>query len=502
MTPTAVADPIDQFLSALTERMQSGRKALPGASNYFDFASGFKHDSGGNPITIGYSHGDGGNLAFPGVDPDVFHTVVGNRGILGQLPARASIDQNPLYSIITGVSADVGNEKDDVCEDAPVAGLMEACIVTSVFGRYERSTSELEINRLGMRRDRSDPMDLALVGSPIAQQGIWTTGPAGDPAGLGADVLRNETTRKFWELSVSLHRLLSVQIWRGNPRNNSANGGYKELTGFDSLIRTGYVDAITGERCETTDSLVLSASFADVADNGVAMVNMLVNAYHTRKDLAERTGVMPVRWVLAMRPEVFFELSAVWPCAYLTYRCALEGITGAVVNIDAAEQTRMRDDFRNGRYLLIDGDRVEVVLDDGIRRETSTEAAGVPEAATASSVYLIPMSVVGGRAVTYLEYADFNNPSLQAALGNMVLARVEGPWITTVRQTNWCVQWQTKIEPRLVMRTPWLAARIDNVVTSPLLNTVTPFPDDPYAFPTGGTNTRPGPSYYQLYNQV
>ena len=128
---------------------------------------GIKHDASGTPIAVGYSHGPGGNLAFPGVDPAVFHTVVGNRGILGQLPTTPSLDTNPLFQVITGVQDVSGNEKNTVCENAPTAGLIKSCMLTSVFGRYERATPELEINRLGQRVNRGDPMDLAMIGSPI-----------------------------------------------------------------------------------------------------------------------------------------------------------------------------------------------------------------------------------------------------------------------------------------------------------------------------------------------
>lgn len=494
---TQTASPIDELASALVDALRlsnakSGQKALY-PYQYAEFATGMKHDASGTPISVGYSHGPGGNLSYPGVDPEMFHTVVGNRGLLGALPATPSLYTNPTYQVITGVQADSGNEKNLVCDDAPVAGLMKACLVTSVFGRYERATQEIELNRLGQQTDRADPMDLALVGSPISQSGLFTTGPGNPEA--GGDIFTNETARKFWELGVSLHRLLSVQLWQGNPSNNSAGGGYKEVTGLDLLISTGHVDALTNTSCPSVDADVKDFDFLSIQDNGSAIVNALTYIYYTRRDLAERTGVMPVRWIFAMKPETFYELSAVWPCAYLTYRCNLEGIDGARVNIDGAEQTRMRDDMRNGRYLLIDGNRIEVIVDDGIAEDTNTTNGNVPSGCFASTIYLIPMSVVGGRAVTYLEYFQFSNPAIEDALGNMVLGRIEGPWITIPKQTVWCVQWQAKIEPRVVLRTPWLAGRLDNVVACPLQRTRNPFPGNPY-FVDGGLTSRPGPSYY------
>ncbi|KKK49488.1 hypothetical protein LCGC14_3134550, partial [marine sediment metagenome] len=98
---------------------------------------------------------EAGVLSFPGVDPVAFHTIMGNRSIMGQLPTKGSPYTNPTYYTITGVQGDTGDEKNTVCEDAPTAGLMKACLTTSVFGRYERATPELELNRLGQRNDRA-----------------------------------------------------------------------------------------------------------------------------------------------------------------------------------------------------------------------------------------------------------------------------------------------------------------------------------------------------------
>lgn len=454
---------------------------------------GVKHDASGTPIAAGYAHGPGGILSFPGTDPEVFHTVVGNMGILGSLPTKASLFTNPTYSIITGVQGDSGSEKAEVCDDAPVAGLKKVCIVTSVFGRYERATQELELNRLGQRNDRADPMDLRLVGSPIHQSGVFATGPQ-SPA-TPADLFSNEVVQKLWERNISMHRLLSQQLWIGDPANNSGGGGYKELTGFDQLINTGYVDAETGSVCPSVDSDLKDFNYGriDIAGQGDALVDAISNMYRFVRNLAMRTGVLPVRWVLVMRDTAFWEITKIWPCSYLTYRCEVQGNERVVVN--AADQVRMRDEMRAGHYLLIDGERIDVILDDGINEDTPTTNANVTEGCFASDIYLIPMSVVGGRAVTFLEYFDYTNPSISTALGNLVLAKVEGAFLTWVRQTNQCVVWQTKVEPRLVMRTPWLAGRLQNVQYCTPQHPREPFPDDPY-FVDGGRTSRPGPSLF------
>ncbi|HLE04563.1 MAG TPA: hypothetical protein VI729_08145 [Anaerolineales bacterium] len=488
MPPAAVANPMDALAEALYPVLEQMRGR--------QYGTGYKHDASGTPQVAGYTHGPGGVLSFPGVDPDVFHTIVGNKGILGQIPTKGSLYTNPTYYTITGVQGTSGSEKNYVCADAPTAGLMKACLLTSVFGRYERATPELEINRLGALVDRADPMDLRLWGSPIHTSGPFAS-PPHSPANP-ADLLRNEVSRKFWELNVAMHRLLNQQLWTGNPVNNTGGGGYKELTGLQLLVNTGYNDAETAQACPSLDSDLKNFNYRriDAAGNGTLLVDAISTMYHFVKDLADRTGMMPVRWVFAMRAELFWEITKVWPCSYLTYRCQVTG--NEQVQINAADQVRFRDEMRAGSYLLIDGERVEVVLDDGIPEATNTTNANVTSGCFASDIYLLPMSVIGGQSSLYLEYFEYSNPSITDALGNLVLGRIEGAFLVWPRQTNQCVVWQEKIEPRLVLRTPWLAGRLQNVQYCPLQHTREPFPTDPY-FVDGGRISRSGPSFADIW---
>lgn len=460
------------------------------------YGIGLKHDSAGNPITVGFNHGPGGLLTYPGVDPIVFSAMVGNVGLISQLPTMPSVYTDPTYFTITGIQDDIGNEKEDVCDDAPTAGLMKGCMLRSVFGRYERATPELEVNRLGQRIDRADPLDLQLVNSPIGNSGIWS-GPSG--TATPADVLTNEVSRKFLEMNTSLHRLFSRQIWTGTPANNAGGGGYKEMTGLSTLINTGHVDAETGVACPSLDSLVTNFNYGSVSSSGADAVNHVTAVYHNLVRRAETMNMTSVRWIIVMRTQMFYELTAVWPCSYLSFRCSPSN--GATEFIDAQDAVRFRDEMRSGRYLLIDGVRVDVVLDDGIPELDGNSSGGnFPAGCFSSDIYIIPMSVLG-RAVTFMEYFDYSNPSLQSAIQNLGIYRVEGAFITTARQKNWCIVWQTKVEPRLVVRTPWLAGRIQHVVYCPAIHEREAFPDDPYLTDGGKTyrNNGQGPSLYSLW---
>jgi hypothetical protein len=461
---------------------------------------GLKHDASGTPISVGYSHGPGGLLTFPGVDPAVFSAMVQPTSILGQLAAVPSVYTNPTYWTITGVGADSGSEKQDVCDDAPVAGLMAGCLMTSVFGRYERATPELELNRLGARNDRADPLDLALVNSSIASSGIFGSGV--QSAGAPGDVF---TTRS----AASSGSAMSAS---GGCFQRSCGPAPRRTTRLAAVTRSSPASRYWLTPVTATPKLVLSAATTTATSSTTAttastavglaqIVPTVTNMYHQLYRRAELMGLLPVRWIIAMRSQMFYELTALWPCSYLSFRCAtvIDGGNGMRGVIDAQDAIRFRDEMRAGKYLMIDGVRVEVQLDDGIPELSGNNSGGhFPAGCFSSDVYFIPMSVVGGRAVTYLEYFEYQNPSLQDALGNMILGRIEGAFLTWPRQTNQCVTWQTKVEPRLIMRTPWLAGRIQNVVYCPIQHEPEGFPSDPY-FVNDGRTSRPGPSLYSQW---
>ncbi len=460
---------------------------------------GQKHDATGTPTTV-YAHGPEGVFSHPGVEPDVYSTIVGiESGLVGRIPKFASVFTNPLYSAITGVQADIGTEPTLVCDPAPTGGLLKNCIQTAVFGRYTRQTREIYLDRMGMRRDQADPMNLRLVNM---MQNDALLHPDNVTRG-GDNILRSEMAKVFFELGVSINRLLSRQLWIGNPTNNSAPGetaGSKEFPGFDILIGTGKVDSITGTACPSLDSDIKDFNYGLIDEAIPDIVQVVTYLYRFVRKNARSMGLMPTEWVFAMREELFYELTAVWPCSYLTYRCQTLNADTERLVINGDEQIRMRDAMRTGSYLLVDGVRIPVVVDDGITEEDDSDSALIPAGQFASDIYLIPMTVAGGVPSTFIEFFDHDNSVMREAfsegrLANQAFTTNAGAWIWTIERTGLCLFWRGKVEPRLILRTPQLAGRIQNIRYNPLQHTRQPFPDDPY-FVDGGVTTRDGPSYF------
>lgn len=463
---------------------------------------GFKHTTPTGTPSTPYYTGPGGLFGVDGLERDVISTRVQPIGIAGRLPAVGSVRTNPLYGYLTGFQDVTGSNADGVCDDPQTAGPGKSCIQTAQFGRYSFMTRELELNRLGQQIDRGEFQDLQLMNDPLLQ----AMGQIANPNVPGNMQLGREVLMRFLELGIAFQNKLVRQVYIANPANNSPNGGYMEFAGADILIGTNKVDALTGVECPALDSDIKNFNYGNVTNLPTDdIVNVMTYMYRYLRHNSETMGFNPTKWVITMRRALFWEVTAVWPCSYLTYRCAFRAVDGTqVINVDAGDQIAMRDAMRNGNYLLIDGEQIEVILDDGIVEETAGDSASISEGCFASDIYFIPLTVMGGRIVTNWEYFDYSQGPMQGVGDGRLTDEF---WTDGGRYLwhkkpplNWCVQWLAKIEPRLILRTPHLAGRIQNVQYCPLQHEREPFPDDPYFADGGQTTSRPGPSLYSDWN--
>jgi hypothetical protein len=449
-----------------------------------------------------YGHGNGGLFSAPGLSRQVFSAMVlPNLGLQSILPVRGARETNPLYGIMTGVTASTGTEPVGVCDDPMLSGLMKLCEHSFVFGRQSRGTRVFDLDRIGQLTNRGEFTDLQFLGGP------WVDGATPTvPTFSGTDgsaALNVEVGKVMFELAVAWGRDFARELYTGNPTNNTSGGGRKYFYGLDLLINTGYRDAETSVACPAADSIVRSFGGANINTAGAQIVQEITYIYRNLRYIAQRTGLDPVTWAVCMPWSLFYELTAVWPCAYLTARCALPA--GSTQFVDAGDQIAMRDQMRGditsrtGQYLMIDGQRVEVVLDDAI-----VETEGFAGGTFQSTIYFVPLRVLGKTPSTFIEYYNYDTPggSMDAA---RILASGDTYYTTDGGRffwhkkppTNFCVQIIAKTEPRVLLLTPYLAARLTNIRYTPLIHERSPFSDSAY-FVNGGKTDRGGygPSYY------
>jgi hypothetical protein len=453
----------------------------------------YKHTTPTGTPTAVMGHGRGGLFSHFALEKPIFSAMqLPIAGLQSLLPTRPTNTVDPLYGIMTGVTDTTGSEPYGVCDDPPYAGLMKLCMHWAPLGRYSRMTREFELDAFGKVQDRGDHLDLQLMNNPFAgsNQSMTPTVP-----GVPGNPMVNDVLKGLFEFATAWSRDFARQLYAGNPVNNTVGLGYKEFYGLDILINTGYRDAISGVVCPAADSYIKSFGNLDVSSNCATMVSELTWAMRHLRDISSRTGLDPATWVLAMRPMLFYLVTECWPCAYYTNKCTTAAGSEGV--IDAVDGTNLRDDMRNGSYLLIDGVRVPVVQDEAIA-ETNV-GAGV----YSSSVYIVPLTVLGGTPVTLMEYFDYSTPNgFQAAAqafapeGSYSIS--DGGRFAWHKKppTNWCVQMLAKTEPRVLLLTPYIAGRITNIRYTPRVHERDWDPDGTYYVNGGTSAARTPPSYY------
>jgi hypothetical protein len=448
---------------------------------------GAQYKAAATPPTGVYAHGPGGLFSYPGVSRPLFSAMpLPRMGLQSMLPVRPSRDTNPLYGILTGQTATTGDEPDSVCDDPPTSGLLKLCLQQLPFGRQTRQTRSYDIMTAGEMTNRGEFSDYIIYGNPA---GMETTGNV--PSIPGADFGRaaqSDFITAMTELAVAWMRDFAREIYTGNPGDNT--GGREYFNGLDRLINNSRIDAVTETACSAANSLIWPFNSADVAENSDLIVRTITSMWRALNYQASRNGLLPVRWAITMPFGLFYALTDIWPCSFMTFRCLANTTnTNASVDVDPMEAEQMRSNMRgdlynrNNQYLLIDGQQVPVIIDDALEPSDGTNV---------SDIYFVPMTVMNSVPVTYMEYFDFNSPGGARDMANsMTAARSfyttdNGRFLFGNKPpSNFCVQTVAGARPRLVLLTPQIAGRLTDVGWSEL---ITPAPWDPSApsFVNGG----------------
>jgi hypothetical protein len=434
-----------------------------------------------------------GIFSTVGLENDVISTHVAPMGLGAEMPVFANRITDPRYGFLTGYTTETGTRPVNPCDDAP-KGYVKSGTLTAQFGRVAHQTQTIEIDTL-FEQARGSNTGLQLMGTVLGMNNI-------SPNISQADMLNLVVRSEMVGVGVQFERDLSHLLWRGTPANNTAGGGHKEFPGLDYQVATGQVDADTNVAIKAADSYIedfglnrLDGTTRDIVEDLAMMEYFLFN-------LANRTGVGPVTWKIVMRPELWFELTSIYACRYLTNRCTTSGGSSPIV-INDGLAVQMRDQMRQGMYLDINGRRYDVVEDDGIYESDSTNLAGVPKGSFASSIYFMPMKIRGSFPVLYWEHKDYRGLATEVApMGqgakNLMFWSDNGRFMWTMTQNRYCFDLQAKVEPRAVLRTPHLAGRLDRVLYTPKRHLRSSDPASSY-FVNGGVSLRPGTTTYAVW---
>lgn len=433
-------------------------------------------------------HGSTGLFGTPGLERDVITAHVRPYGISATLPFLASTTEDPRFPSITGFGDVSGSQPATVCADAPV-GYMKGANLTAKFGLKRFDTNTIDIGKVIARKNRGDFTDLVLRGRLL-----------GDNVGtnLTEDGILNIVTKSEMVIvGVSFERALNQDYWQGTVAGGT-------FPGLDVQVATGHMDADTATLAPSLDSLVMDFGSSAVDSATKDIVEYVSSMEYNLQRRALDMGLNPASWKFYMRPDLWFELSAIWPCRYMTNRCTTSGGTNTVT-INDGSGVQVRDDMRNGMYIWVNGNKYDVVTDTGIYEKNSTNSAGLAKGEYASSIYMLPQSIVGNFPVLYVEYLDFRDG---LAMQNESILRGmnefwtdNGIYSWAVEQNKWCYKIGGRTEQRIVLRTPHLAGKLQNVKYTPLQHLRDSDPKSPY-WADGGVSMRSSTGGSAVWNSI
>lgn len=418
-----------------------------------------KHDALGTSPNLQMPHGQaqdqnvGGLFTRPGAEPDIFHTIVQPTGgeFLAALYRGTTVITDPEYDILSGVKALVGSAPDDGCGPSPKAGVAKLCTMRSKFGEAYIETDQGQLNKMGGYINRADQdrflRNMIQMGNPLMPDPLRGAQNINTPLGLA-----------YVRLYTALLRELMRVMFTGNY-GTKAGIWATEFNGFDQLIIENPTD-VEGNTCAAASSKVINWNNTDVGGSiaGDSLVDYISGLMHFIMRLAEDTS-LPMSGALVMTNDLFYALTAIWPCSYLTNQCNVVDASGQRVFVSGKDQADMRDEMRTGRFLWVNGVRIPVVQTNAITQ--TAYGAGY-----STSIYFIPLTALGEQ-VTYLEGFDQFNPSIRGFVEAGAYTHYRsfngGFYAMTERQTDFCIEHKYGLQPRLIMRTPWLAWRIENV---------------------------------------
>jgi len=402
-------------------------------------------------------------------------------------------------SLITGLTAgdldDFSNQPTAPCEDGPVGGLLKFCTIVNTFGNYKMSTREVEIDRAGRLADRVDGFAVQVANQ--FPPGLFAV-PSDTPTLQNA--VNNELSMRIWEMVMAFQRMFAPRVFTGSPTNN--NGEAKDIVGLDIHINSG-------NKIDATFQTVCTAANSDVKNFGSGIVGSEtagnIMAYIEMADAfvmfkARRQGLGTPEYIIAMRPELWQEISEIIPVQkYEKIIAVIDRVTNGRANLDASGAYNERNAIRASMLIPVNSRFIRVVVDDTIAETNIGKVAGVP--AYTSTIYGIPLTALG-MPITFWEYFDYGNRQSMA-----IEARAAGlTWTTDGGQFRWtsdfskgCLKLNARFAPRLRMRAPQIAWRIDAVGYAPLQHFSSWDPNSAY-FTNGGVSVGESQRYYSAWS--
>lgn len=425
--------------------------------------AGTKNDPASTTPTANVLHGTNqaglgnvyGAFSYPGVRPTMWSALPRTSSFLRLASMDVSTYDNEIIEVLTGQTADSGNNAAGFCGNPPMAGNLKVAQQVYTWGDYYIKTELNALAQTGSLRNRADQTRRILnAGTP--------DNPFIPDLAMRLTDTQSALQHEFFKLGVSMERNTELVAVRGvaGTKNNTYPGWFTQFAGLDTQIATGKTDFVTGVAAPALDSAVISFN-ANISGNGANGLDVVENLTALVRGLQDRAAGVGVNanYAIVMRRDAFFAVADVWACVYATYMC--DGSATSNNNRDGLVIQNMRNDMLNGRYLLVSGQQIPVVFSEGILQEVTANNT------YKSDVYVVAYEADGIPLLT-LQYFDMGNSYINEFANNFGLDDVavmnNGLFLVGKRSTGLCIEYHIQARARLILDAPFLSGRLDDVI--------------------------------------
>ena len=419
-------------------------------------------------------HGNNALLNSAGVRPAMPSAIPVRRNWSATLPMFKSEFTNDLIEIFTGITADSGSNPTDTCSPGPNPGNLKTMQILRTFGLFHMDTQEVNIVKLGERKNRADISRRFRNQPDIAWNPFMP-----DVVNANPDVINSAMGKSLYEFGISQIVPWSQIAFHGLA-SRAAGAGYlgwiDEPDGIDHLVRTGYTDNRSNVAAPAADSRVVNYG----AVIGTDFVLELSNLIRHLEETAEITGMMGTQFEIVVNPRMRYEIIDTWSCNYITARCQPDATNGVRVNAETIH--RLKNEMLRGNYLLIDGVAYPLRTEVGLE-VTQNQTTGQ----WTSDIFVIPVEYQG-QALTYWEFKGFDHSEIMAYVRdgfNDYKVTNGGMFLMTNVSDRTCKKFQFNSKPRMMLDYPFLAGRLDDVTVNDNVQARSAYRGDPY-FVNGG----------------
>lgn len=266
----------------------------------------------------------------------------------------------------------------------------------------------------------------------------------------------------MWSLTLAgmaLKQDLKRMLITGNAA--SAN----QFSGLQTLVNTGYVDATSGRRCSSQDSIVVNWNNALMSAAGPNGSNVLVDylidivrRIRTRAAWANLGGIATGDMVLVMP-------SFLRDCLLDAFTCwsVCTGNQYDETFLNTFEGRTFRNGLNGGTYgagqIFVDGQPVPIITYDWM----AIDAGHAPN--FVGDIYVLTRRV-GNVPVLWGQFIDMTTPAARFAeeAGYAHYRALDGgKFLAYWKTDNECTQATLVMRPNLYLSAPWAQARIQNV---------------------------------------